>query len=35
LIAYVTAKCSGGHIRYRRGVAVLPAELPPLIMSPG
>ena len=35
LIAYVTAKCSGGHIKYRRGVAVLLAEPPRLIMSPG
>ena len=34
LIAYVTAKCSGGHIRYRRAVACLP-WLPPSFMSPG
>ena len=34
LIAYVTAKCSGGHIRYRRAVACLP-WLPPSFMSQG
>ena len=34
LIAYVTAKCSGGHIRYRRAVACL-RWLPPWFMSPG
>ena len=35
LIAYVTAKCSGGHIRYRRVVARRQAVAAVWIMSPG